>query len=51
MRNRISLAALLLTVPAFMAAQGPVNVGSLTFAPATNVAGNPPPGGRHDHAT
>ena len=38
MRNRISLAALLLTVPAFMAAQGPVNVGSLTFAPATNVA-------------
>jgi hypothetical protein len=37
MRNRISGAALFVAVPAIMAAQAPMNVGSLAFAPATTV--------------
>lgn len=38
MRNRISLAALLIAAPAFIAAQGPLKVGSLTFAPESRIA-------------
>lgn len=38
MRNRIGFAALLIAAPALIAAQAPLKVGSLTFAPTTSIA-------------
>ena len=38
MGNRIAIAALFLTIPALMPAQGPLKVGSLSVTPATTIA-------------
>ena len=38
MRNRISTAALLITVPALVAAQAPIKVDAISFSPAANLA-------------